>query len=439
MMSEENYKPEVRGGFRIAEMTKRYWGLQLKTLTVIDGICRNHGIKWFADFGTLLGAVRHQGFIPWDDDIDICMLRDDYERLISVAPEELPPSYSILDVGVNPDYHDQIGRIVNNHRIQFDTAYLADNCGCPYTAGVDIFIMDGLYENDDAEEDRRSRAMALRKVLSQITTDEIDSKENRMLLHRIEAEYGVRFKPDKDSVIHSMALLIREIYKECPVSEASRVAYMNAWTSWKGHSHDKKCFDEMTYLPYEDSSVAVPILYDDVLKEEFGDYMKIVRGYGADHPYPVYIVQQKIMLDYLAEHPNDALRNYILSTADKHTEDFGRCVEILDMCDQVMNAIRGGVSADVTSCISLLDGIGTLMDTLSGLLLNDYSSKARVQSEIIGIKDLIGQITTDSTNGSDGGAFDFDSYIQTLIDSLNRIRAGINELYNGQDPIDCVD
>lgn len=58
-----------------------------------DRVCQKHNLTWFADYGTLLGAVRHQGFIPWDDDIDVSMFRDDYMRLLAVAPDEFTEPY----------------------------------------------------------------------------------------------------------------------------------------------------------------------------------------------------------------------------------------------------------------------------------------------------------------------------------------------------------
>ena len=84
---------EVRDDFEIPAMMKRAWAAELEVLSVIADVCERHHLQYFADYGTLLGAVRHKGFIPWDDDIDICMLREDYMELIRVLPEELPQGF----------------------------------------------------------------------------------------------------------------------------------------------------------------------------------------------------------------------------------------------------------------------------------------------------------------------------------------------------------
>ena len=77
---------------------KRAWAAQLEVLEEIDKVCKKHNIRWFADCGTLLGAVRHRGYIPWDDDMDICMLRPDYIKFNQVAEQELPKSFVVLNM-----------------------------------------------------------------------------------------------------------------------------------------------------------------------------------------------------------------------------------------------------------------------------------------------------------------------------------------------------
>ena len=96
------FNDEIREGFDIPEMMKRYWAGQLKVLNVIIQLCDKHHISWLLDYGSLIGAVRHGGYIPWDDDFDICMLRHDYEHFVAVA-EELPAGYQLLMIEKNPE------------------------------------------------------------------------------------------------------------------------------------------------------------------------------------------------------------------------------------------------------------------------------------------------------------------------------------------------
>ena len=140
---------EEREGFFVSSMMKRYWAAQLKVLAEIDKVCKKHSIRWFADCGTLLGAVRHGGYIPWDDDLDICMLRHDWLRFFEIAKDELPENYCVLNLKLEKDYDMLLGRVVNAHAIDLGPEHMKEYFGCPYTVGVDIFPLDGLCEDEE--------------------------------------------------------------------------------------------------------------------------------------------------------------------------------------------------------------------------------------------------------------------------------------------------
>ena len=80
----EFFEDEIRNGFYVTAEMKQAWAAQIEVLDDFDKACRENGLEYFADWGTLLGAVRHGGFIPWDDDLDIEMLYRDYKRLMEV-------------------------------------------------------------------------------------------------------------------------------------------------------------------------------------------------------------------------------------------------------------------------------------------------------------------------------------------------------------------
>lgn len=85
--------PETRSGFFVSAKMKRVWAVELDLLNEFSRVCQKHNIKWFVDAGTLLGTVRHQGMIPWDDDIDVALMRDEYEKLCEIAPSEFRQPY----------------------------------------------------------------------------------------------------------------------------------------------------------------------------------------------------------------------------------------------------------------------------------------------------------------------------------------------------------
>ena len=83
----------------------------LEILKAVDAICRENNIPYFIEAGTLLGAVRHGGFIPWDDDLDICVMRSDYQRLRRLLMDNLPPTLIFQDAETDPNYPLLIGKV----------------------------------------------------------------------------------------------------------------------------------------------------------------------------------------------------------------------------------------------------------------------------------------------------------------------------------------
>lgn len=135
---------EVREGFYIPSLMKRAWAAQMELLEIVGEVCRKHHIRYFAEWGTLLGAVRHKGRIPWDDDIDICMLRRDYEKFCEVAEEELPEECLFFDCHKTEGFEQMLGRVINSRVHVVEGEYLEKYHGFPYVAGIDIFWLDDI-------------------------------------------------------------------------------------------------------------------------------------------------------------------------------------------------------------------------------------------------------------------------------------------------------
>ena len=84
---------EIRDDYVVSSQMKQVWAVELDLLNKILEVCKKYNIKIIASGGTLLGAVRHKGFIPWDDDIDLMMMRDQYDKLCDVAEKEFKYPY----------------------------------------------------------------------------------------------------------------------------------------------------------------------------------------------------------------------------------------------------------------------------------------------------------------------------------------------------------
>ncbi|MCD8010256.1 MAG: LicD family protein [Lachnospiraceae bacterium] len=115
--------------------------MQLECLDEIDRICRKHGIRYFLAGGTLLGAVRHQNIIPWDDDIDVMMLREDFERFDAVVAQELDEKYFYQSNQTDPWYHSPFPKIRRQNTV-FMTQYSERFPKMNQGIFVDIFVHD---------------------------------------------------------------------------------------------------------------------------------------------------------------------------------------------------------------------------------------------------------------------------------------------------------
>ena len=81
VFKESFFEEEYKCDFKVDVVRKKVWAIEIDLLLEFDRVCKKHGLKYFLAFGSLLGAIRHQGFIPWDDDMDVVMPRDDYQKL----------------------------------------------------------------------------------------------------------------------------------------------------------------------------------------------------------------------------------------------------------------------------------------------------------------------------------------------------------------------
>ena len=293
MIFPDNYfEDEVREGFFVTSMMKRCWAAQLQVLEDVDALCQKYNIKYYGDCGTLIGAVRHGGYIPWDDDLDICMLREDYE-LFSKHVHELPENYTLLNWLTRDDWDEAFARIVNTECIRFDDEFMDHYHGFPYSTGLDIFILDYMYKDSELEEERRLRAKMYMQIAS-VAQDNLND-ECKELISSVEKMCNVKI--DYSRPVHKqLRRLAEDSITEVKRKDANKVCFMAAWIEYHSCFWDKKYCDQMMRVPFENTTIPIPVAYDIILKAHYGDYMKVIRSGGA-HDYPCFAKQEKVLTE----------------------------------------------------------------------------------------------------------------------------------------------
>ena len=123
---------------------------QMNILKFIDRVCKENDISYFVNYGTLLGAIRHKGFIPWDDDIDICLYREDYDRFLNVVKELKDERYKVLDYDSSDWYFQNFAVIVDEWTVVEDNIKVKPHDTSVF---VDVFPVDRVNDLKVADKD----------------------------------------------------------------------------------------------------------------------------------------------------------------------------------------------------------------------------------------------------------------------------------------------
>ncbi|MDE6342751.1 MAG: LicD family protein [Muribaculaceae bacterium] len=255
---------ETRNGFLVTSERKRLWMMLMEMVEKLLEVCKKHDIKIWADAGTLLGVIRHKGFIPWDDDIDLIMMREDYERLLKVAPQEFKHPYFFQAVETDPYYYRGHAQL----RRSDTTAILPCFIWEDFNQGVfiDIFIMDDL----PSTEDQRKVAFAdMEKIRDTLNFAHV-SFLSRRPLKVLHADREIRKAGGLVNQYHRML----EVLWNHPDKHDKEMACVgfNTW-QYPRIKMNKDYYSGTVYMPFEDIQLPVPTGYHDVLSRLYGDYM----------------------------------------------------------------------------------------------------------------------------------------------------------------------
>ena len=299
--AESYFKGEEREGFYVSSMMKRAWAAQMEVLQMIDDICKRHNITYFADWGTLLGAIRHGGFIPWDDDMDIAMKRVDYMRFLDVAVKELPPEYKLLtsaNLSEWKGWTQSLARVVNSMTIPLSGEALTQHHGFPYVAGIDIFPLDFLPVDKVEEEIQLNMFLAAYCLGRNWEKADFSEEEKMEKLQEMERLCNIKLAGDKPHKEQLLVLSdrIAAMYWDTDI-EAKELAIFVEFANNKDLRMPVFCYRSTVQVPFENTTIPVPIGYEKILETYYGeDWRTPIRG-TASHEYPFYKKQQKELFE----------------------------------------------------------------------------------------------------------------------------------------------
>ncbi len=353
------FENEVRDGFFVPSEVKRAWAAELEVLSEVDRICRKYDITYYADWGTLLAAVRHKGFIPWDDDLDIAMKRADYNRFMEVANRELPEGFCAYNYKNHDDFWLFLARVVGKPRICFEEDHLKRFHEFPYIAGVDIFVLDYVSSDEEKEDTRCTLARYMIKIADEIADGNLTGKDAEAALKKLENLRGIRIagpeskkKADMDAFRRRMYEEVEKLFSMFQEDESEMLTQLFPFgLQRRGFYFPKKYYDSAPRIPYENTTIPVPVSYDAALRKRYGNYMRLVRN-GGGHDYPFFETQKAQLETVLGEE----LPHYQFSASellrDKKEEDKQKagsfrtmarecCGELLRLHQKLLDGLTG--------------------------------------------------------------------------------------------------
>lgn len=285
--SSDFFKEEVRNDFLVDVKRKKVWAVCLDMLMVLDAVCKKHNLRYFLLYGSLLGAVRHQGFIPWDDDLDVVMFREDFEKLSLLGNEFVHP-YFLQNSHTDPGVGSPVLKIRNSNTCQFNKFL---NWG-GYNSGMalDIFPLDNCIEETAKEEFDEIYKIKYKNILFMKNQSPYRSQKDIDLIK----QYPQINPEEVCEEIHSIARR-----HEQQKTEKVWVPLVTLY-SYEKSVFFKDDFKTVVDLPFEGFRFPCPAGWNRILKTIYGDFMQFPpiekRGtwhgsleFNPDLPYTEYL------------------------------------------------------------------------------------------------------------------------------------------------------
>ncbi len=270
-------REETRWGYTIKKQMKEVWAVQLDLLSELDRVCCKYDIRYIASGGTMLGAVRHNGYIPWDDDLDLMLPREDYKRLCEVAPKEFKEPYFLQTEYTDHGFMRGFARLRNSdttgiQKFEYDKRFR-------FNQGIfiDIFPMDEIVSNPQKFEKQGKKVKRFYKmacILSEMTDRFPPNK--RPCWKRVYKTIGHYLLGNIINRLRLQDFYLRKFEKECSrYNGTSQTKWSLLSFQFDNRRHDLSFNkNDILFVDFEFTKIPIPGKYDEHLKNKYGDYMQ---------------------------------------------------------------------------------------------------------------------------------------------------------------------
>lgn len=267
------------------ETLQKMKNIQLEMLRILINICQKHQLKYFLMGGTCLGAVRHQGFIPWDDDIDVGMPREDYEKFMEIAQSELPDCYFLQNSKTDAHFPMNFAKIRHNETTFFESSVA--HISMHHGVYMDIFPIDGYHDSLFLKLRLKRLKWGVAKVFSVPQNNhKIKAIIKKILTLTLRDYHQSRDKMD--------FLVKRTKYDDAEVV----INHFGAWGDKE--IMPKEVYGEGSIGIFEGIEVSLPADPHRYLERMYGDYMKLPPPEKrVPHHYCDIVDLDKSYLEYL--------------------------------------------------------------------------------------------------------------------------------------------
>ena len=278
---ESFYKEETLCGHLVTCKEKKIWAVELDLLNEFKQVCEKYNLKWYMAYGSLLGTIRHKGFIPWDNDVDVFMSRGDFHKLCDIASEAFKEPYFLsTPLSENGRFYRPFAKLCNSLTTggSEDLWLQGVNCGL----FIDIFILDDMPDNDKEIKRRTMKAnhyAHLARFLSPYPRYDKGLKAVKNWFWNLLWKF--KYNRCKGDFIYAK---VDQIYGDSHASDKYIGLYEGACQSFL--KFEKSLFSNTKMMPFELLQVPVPSGYATILRQLYGDYMQFPsKDQRATHPY----------------------------------------------------------------------------------------------------------------------------------------------------------